>query len=149
MHNVAAILVSTYMVLVDSNKLSLWMDFFFFFHSSVHLKKILFSIFIFDHLIYYLCLQVFKGFVSLFFRLHFLVCILVDVSPVMQAGTGIGAMLSATHGFNTGNILLLYFIMKGCLQSNDAHYTGIPFVQKHVKGPKWLPFVVGVSLVHL
>ncbi|KAJ8448544.1 hypothetical protein Cgig2_012188 [Carnegiea gigantea] len=37
------------------------------------------------------------------------------------AGTGIGAMLSATHGFNTG----------------------IPFVQKHVKGSKWLPFVVG------
>ncbi|KAL2923982.1 GTP-binding protein rho1 [Bienertia sinuspersici] len=38
------------------------------------------------------------------------------------AGTGIGAMLSATHGFNTG----------------------IPFVQKHVKGPKWLPFVIGL-----
>lgn len=38
------------------------------------------------------------------------------------AGTGIGAMLSAIHGFNTG----------------------IPFVQKHVKGPKWLPFVVGL-----
>lgn len=38
------------------------------------------------------------------------------------AGTGIGAMLSAIHGFNTG----------------------IPFVQKHVKGSKWLPFVVGL-----
>jgi hypothetical protein len=24
--------------------------------------------------------------------------------------------------------------------------TGIPFVQKHVKGPKWLQLLVGVSL---
>lgn len=31
-------------------------------------------------------------------------------------------MLSAIHGFNTG----------------------IPYVQKHVKGPKWLPFVIGL-----
>lgn len=46
--------------------------------------------------------------------------VLHDATAV--AGTGIGAMLSATHGFNTG----------------------IPFVQKHVKGPKWLPFVVGI-----
>ncbi|CAO2822111.1 unnamed protein product [Amaranthus hypochondriacus] len=46
--------------------------------------------------------------------------VLHDATAV--AGTGIGAMLSATHGFNTG----------------------IPFVQKHVKGPKWLPFVVGL-----
>ncbi|CAO2831861.1 unnamed protein product [Amaranthus hypochondriacus] len=46
--------------------------------------------------------------------------VLHDATAV--AGTGIGAMLSATHAFNTG----------------------IPFVQKHVKGPKWLPFVVGL-----
>ncbi|XP_055829270.1 uncharacterized protein LOC129898598 isoform X2 [Solanum dulcamara] len=39
-----------------------------------------------------------------------------------SAGSGIGGLLSATHGFNTG----------------------IPFVQRHVKGPKWLPFVIGL-----
>ncbi|KAK9664626.1 hypothetical protein RND81_14G057100 [Saponaria officinalis] len=49
------------------------------------------------------------------------------ITPVLHdatavAGTGLGAMLSAIHGLNTG----------------------IPFFQKHVKGPKWLPFVVGV-----
>ncbi|XP_059428410.1 uncharacterized protein LOC132162164 [Corylus avellana] len=38
------------------------------------------------------------------------------------AGAGIGAMLSAVHGFNTG----------------------IPHLQNRVKGPKWLPFVVGL-----
>ncbi|KAL9237781.1 hypothetical protein vseg_012288 [Gypsophila vaccaria] len=46
--------------------------------------------------------------------------VLHDATAV--AGTGLGAMLSAIHGFNTG----------------------IPFFQKHVKGPKWLPFVVGL-----
>uniref|UniRef100_R7W4X7 Uncharacterized protein n=1 Tax=Aegilops tauschii TaxID=37682 RepID=R7W4X7_AEGTA len=40
----------------------------------------------------------------------------------MGTGSGAGAMLSAVHGFNTG----------------------IPFVQKHVKGPKWLHLLVGV-----
>ncbi|WVZ82055.1 hypothetical protein U9M48_029364 [Paspalum notatum var. saurae] len=48
------------------------------------------------------------------------------ITPVLHgataAGSGTGALLSAVHGFNTG----------------------IPFVQKHVKGPKWLPLVVGV-----
>ncbi|KAL1814223.1 hypothetical protein DCAR_0626643 [Daucus carota subsp. sativus] len=49
------------------------------------------------------------------------------ITPVLHdatavAGCGIGGMLSAIHGFNTG----------------------IPFVQKHVKGPKWLPFIIGV-----
>ncbi|GMH18741.1 hypothetical protein Nepgr_020582 [Nepenthes gracilis] len=49
------------------------------------------------------------------------------ITPVLHdatavAGTGLGAMLSVIHGFNTG----------------------IPYVQKHVKGPKWLPFVVGL-----
>ncbi|KAG5555491.1 hypothetical protein RHGRI_006217 [Rhododendron griersonianum] len=39
-----------------------------------------------------------------------------------KAGSGIGGLLSAIHGFNTG----------------------IPYVQKHVKGPKWLPFLVGL-----
>uniref|UniRef100_A0A5B6YNY5 Gb protein n=1 Tax=Davidia involucrata TaxID=16924 RepID=A0A5B6YNY5_DAVIN len=38
------------------------------------------------------------------------------------AGSGIGGMLSAIHGLNTG----------------------IPYVQKHVKGPKWLPFLIGL-----
>ncbi|KAL0359401.1 UNVERIFIED_CONTAM: hypothetical protein Sangu_0789500 [Sesamum angustifolium] len=49
------------------------------------------------------------------------------ITPVLHdatavAGSGIGGMLSAVHGFNTG----------------------IPYVQKHVKGPKWLPFVIGL-----
>ncbi|KAG8077037.1 hypothetical protein GUJ93_ZPchr0006g45355 [Zizania palustris] len=46
--------------------------------------------------------------------------VLHDATAV--AGSGAGAMLSAVHGFNTG----------------------IPFVQKHVKGPKWLHLLVGV-----
>nr|KJB70129.1 hypothetical protein B456_011G059300 [Gossypium raimondii] len=41
------------------------------------------------------------------------------------AGSGIGGMLSAVHGFNTG----------------------IPFLQNHIKGPKWLPFVTGIPLL--
>ncbi|KAK9290219.1 hypothetical protein L1049_008385 [Liquidambar formosana] len=49
------------------------------------------------------------------------------ITPVLHdatavAGSGIGGLLSAIHGFNTG----------------------IPYVQNHVKGPKWLPFVVGL-----
>ncbi|KAI5671657.1 hypothetical protein M9H77_12021 [Catharanthus roseus] len=39
-----------------------------------------------------------------------------------KAGSGIGGLLTAIHGFNSG----------------------IPYVQKHVKGPKWLRFVVGI-----
>ncbi|GJN00626.1 hypothetical protein PR202_ga17822 [Eleusine coracana subsp. coracana] len=46
--------------------------------------------------------------------------VLHDATAV--AGSGAGALLSAVHGFNTG----------------------IPFVQKHVKGPKWLQLLVGV-----
>ncbi|OVA05102.1 hypothetical protein BVC80_8385g8 [Macleaya cordata] len=46
--------------------------------------------------------------------------VLHDATAV--AGSGAGALLSAIHSFNTG----------------------IPFVQKHVKGPKWLPFAIGV-----
>ncbi|GFQ04357.1 hypothetical protein PHJA_002579600 [Phtheirospermum japonicum] len=46
--------------------------------------------------------------------------ILHDATAV--AGSGIGGMLSAVHGFNTG----------------------IPYVQQKVKGPKWLPFVIGI-----
>ncbi|GMP37164.1 hypothetical protein CsSME_00008976 [Camellia sinensis var. sinensis] len=42
------------------------------------------------------------------------------------AGSGIGGMLSAIHGFNTG----------------------IPYFQKHVKGPKWLPFLIGVIIYY-
>ncbi|XP_011075089.1 uncharacterized protein LOC105159655 isoform X1 [Sesamum indicum] len=52
--------------------------------------------------------------------------VLHDATAVVHtceyAGSGIGGMLSAVHGFNTG----------------------IPYVQKHVKGPKWLPFVIGL-----
>ncbi|GAB2233275.1 hypothetical protein Droror1_Dr00002494 [Drosera rotundifolia] len=49
------------------------------------------------------------------------------ITPVLHdaaavAGSGIGALLSTIYGFNTG----------------------IPFIQKHVKGPKWLPFIVGL-----
>nr|XP_009775671.1 PREDICTED: uncharacterized protein LOC104225545 isoform X2 [Nicotiana sylvestris] len=51
--------------------------------------------------------------------------VLHDVTAV--AGSGIGGLLSAIHGFNTG----------------------IPFVQRHVKGPKWLPFVIGLPSSHI
>ncbi|KAG9134769.1 hypothetical protein Leryth_001078 [Lithospermum erythrorhizon] len=46
--------------------------------------------------------------------------VLHDATAV--AGSGIGGLLSAIHAFNSG----------------------LPYFQKHVKGPKWLPFVVGV-----
>ncbi|PKU77897.1 uncharacterized protein LOC110096597 [Dendrobium catenatum] len=46
--------------------------------------------------------------------------VLHDATAVI--GSGISAMLSAVHGFNKG----------------------IPFIQKHVKGPKWLHVAVGV-----
>ncbi|KAJ8633157.1 hypothetical protein MRB53_026493 [Persea americana] len=39
-----------------------------------------------------------------------------------QAGTGVGGMLSAVHGFNTR----------------------FPFITKHVKGPKWVQLFVGL-----
>ncbi|KAJ6994244.1 hypothetical protein NC653_017159 [Populus alba x Populus x berolinensis] len=51
--------------------------------------------------------------------------ILHDATAV--AGSGIGGMLSAVHGFNTG----------------------IPFLQNRLKGPKWLPFLVGIHLLSL
>ncbi|KAJ3695965.1 hypothetical protein LUZ60_001342 [Juncus effusus] len=49
------------------------------------------------------------------------------ITPVLHdaaavAGSGAGAMLSTVHGFNTG----------------------IPFIQKHVKGPKWMQLLIGV-----
>ncbi|XP_030453041.1 uncharacterized protein LOC115674700 [Syzygium oleosum] len=49
------------------------------------------------------------------------------ITPVLHdttavAGSGLGALLSAVHSFNTG----------------------IPFIQNRVRGPKWLPFVVGL-----
>ncbi|VFQ66202.1 unnamed protein product [Cuscuta campestris] len=49
------------------------------------------------------------------------------ITPVLHdftvvAGSVMGGMLSTVYGLNTG----------------------IPFVQKCVKGPKWLPFVIGV-----
>ncbi|KAA8518312.1 hypothetical protein F0562_015805 [Nyssa sinensis] len=48
--------------------------------------------------------------------------ILHDATAVV--GSGIGGMLSAIYGLNTG----------------------IPYVQKHVKGPKWLPFLIGLPV---
>ncbi|KAG6410997.1 hypothetical protein SASPL_129070 [Salvia splendens] len=50
-----------------------------------------------------------------------------EIAPVLHdatnvAGYGIGGLLSAIHGFNTG----------------------IPYIQNRVKGPKWLPFVIGL-----
>ncbi|KAL4586911.1 hypothetical protein LXL04_011559 [Taraxacum kok-saghyz] len=39
-----------------------------------------------------------------------------------NAGYGLGGMLSGFYGVNTG----------------------MPYLQKHIKGPKWLPFVIGV-----
>ncbi|RDX67019.1 hypothetical protein CR513_54151, partial [Mucuna pruriens] len=49
------------------------------------------------------------------------------ITPVLHdatavAGSGIGGMLSAVHGLNTG----------------------LPYLQNGLKGPKWLPFVVGI-----
>ncbi|RZR88006.1 hypothetical protein BHM03_00015490, partial [Ensete ventricosum] len=44
--------------------------------------------------------------------------VLNDATSV--AGSGVGVMLSAVHGMNRG----------------------IPFIQKHVKGPKWLHFLI-------
>ncbi|KAM1655359.1 hypothetical protein ACFX1Q_008250 [Malus domestica] len=49
------------------------------------------------------------------------------ITPVLHdatavAGSGIGGMLSAIHSFNTG----------------------IPYLQSRLKGPKWLPFLVGL-----
>ncbi|XP_052485173.1 uncharacterized protein LOC105766553 [Gossypium raimondii] len=49
--------------------------------------------------------------------------VLEDTTTVV--GSGIGGMLSAVHGFNTG----------------------IPFLQNHIKGPKWLPFVTEYEFV--
>ncbi|GMN55932.1 hypothetical protein TIFTF001_025049 [Ficus carica] len=46
--------------------------------------------------------------------------VLHDATAV--AGSGIGGMLSAIYGLNTG----------------------IPYLQNRVKGPKWLPFIVGL-----
>ncbi|KAJ8752053.1 hypothetical protein K2173_001080 [Erythroxylum novogranatense] len=46
--------------------------------------------------------------------------VLHDATAV--AGSGIGGLLSAIHGFNTG----------------------IPLLQNRLKGPKWLPFIVGL-----
>uniref|UniRef100_A0A5B6YNL0 Gb protein n=1 Tax=Davidia involucrata TaxID=16924 RepID=A0A5B6YNL0_DAVIN len=46
--------------------------------------------------------------------------VLHDATAV--AGSGVGGLLSAIYGLNTG----------------------IPYVQKHVKGPKWLPFLIGL-----
>ncbi|EPS63607.1 hypothetical protein M569_11176, partial [Genlisea aurea] len=50
-----------------------------------------------------------------------------EITPVLHgatavAGSGLGGLLSTVHFFNTG----------------------IPCIQKYVRGPKWLPFVVGV-----
>ncbi|KAH6778916.1 transmembrane protein [Perilla frutescens var. hirtella] len=49
------------------------------------------------------------------------------ITPVLHdaatvVGSGIGGMLSAVHGFNTG----------------------FPYFQNRVNGPKWLPFVIGL-----
>ncbi|XP_020235778.1 uncharacterized protein LOC109815460 [Cajanus cajan] len=49
------------------------------------------------------------------------------ITPVLHdatavAGSGIGGMLSTVHAWNTG----------------------LPYLQKGLKGPKWLPFVVGI-----
>ncbi|XP_020083239.1 uncharacterized protein LOC109706696 [Ananas comosus] len=46
--------------------------------------------------------------------------VLHDAAAV--AGSGAGALLSAVHGFNTG----------------------IPFIQKHVRGSKWMHLLIGL-----
>ncbi|WVY97214.1 hypothetical protein V8G54_029365 [Vigna mungo] len=54
------------------------------------------------------------------------------ITPVLHdatavAGLGIGAMLSVVHGFNTG----------------------LPYLLNAVKGPKWLPLVVGAKVTFI
>ncbi|GAV63989.1 hypothetical protein CFOL_v3_07507 [Cephalotus follicularis] len=54
------------------------------------------------------------------------------ITPVLHdatavAGSGIGGMLSAIHGFNTG----------------------IPYLQNRIKGPKRVPFVTGIPLLFM
>ncbi|CAM8888991.1 unnamed protein product [Rhodiola kirilowii] len=54
------------------------------------------------------------------------------INPVMRdatvvVGAGLGGLLSAIHNLNTG----------------------IPYFQNRVKGPRWLPFVVGVCIIFL
>ncbi|KEH41743.1 hypothetical protein MtrunA17_Chr1g0175861 [Medicago truncatula] len=49
------------------------------------------------------------------------------ITPVLHdataiVGSGVGGMLSAVHGLNNG----------------------LPYLQNRLKGPKWLPFVVGI-----
>ncbi|KAF3442673.1 hypothetical protein FNV43_RR16590 [Rhamnella rubrinervis] len=49
------------------------------------------------------------------------------ITPVLHdatavAGSGVGGMLSAIHGLNTG----------------------IPYLQNRLKGPRWVPFLVGL-----
>ncbi|TYK25379.1 uncharacterized protein E5676_scaffold352G005200 [Cucumis melo var. makuwa] len=51
--------------------------------------------------------------------------VLHDVTAV--AGSGLGGLLSAVHAYNTG----------------------IPHLLSYVKGPKWLPFVIGVPALLL
>ncbi|KAL6555474.1 hypothetical protein OROGR_006732 [Orobanche gracilis] len=66
------------------------------------------------------------------------------IAPVLHdatavAGSGLGGMLSAVHGFNTG-------ATENSLPCLNLPITRIPYFQKSVKGPKWLPFVIGVQL---
>jgi hypothetical protein len=78
----------------------------------------------------------------------------------MQTGAGAGTMLSAVHGFNTGSLCFEfcnYRFFYHCLGVSKVLWMRVdltllfwdrdPFVQKHVKGPKWLHLHVGVCLV--
>ncbi|KAL5141866.1 hypothetical protein HKD37_09G025132 [Glycine soja] len=71
------------------------------------------------------------------------------ITPVLHdatavAGSGIGGMLGFVHGFNTdlrpddgcrGEVVVVAGV------ATDA---GLPLLQNGLKGPKWLPFVVGI-----
>ncbi|KAJ0463869.1 hypothetical protein HanHA300_Chr14g0520571 [Helianthus annuus] len=52
-------------------------------------------------------------------------------------------MLSAFYGLNTG--ILLHLIKSIQTDYNMSLFIpGMPYLQKHIKGPKWLPFVIGI-----
>lgn len=61
-------------------------------------------------------------------------------------------MLSTVYGVNTGICKLLGILFREIeIFGYMVHFfmilwTGLPFIQNHVRGPKWLPFVVGVLL---
>lgn len=57
-------------------------------------------------------------------------------------------MLSAFHGLNTGILLFLWLRIHLPILAISKYYfiAGFPYLQSRLKGPKWVPFLVGVRL---